>query len=333
MIWMCKVYNMQITIAICTYNRSKILKSTLEGLLKLTASTDQYEILVIDNCCTDDTPQILRRFGGRFEGSFRWVREEKQGLSHARNRAIDEASGMFLAFLDDDAIPCSNWVEKILEVMNSDFHPVIAGGMVIPQFNREQPAWATGGKMDVFLFSAVDYGSQPRWFAQNEGPVGANIVYRIDFLERHGIRFDPNLGRRGKALWGGEEGEVLRRVRQLGYEAFYIPEAWVLHSISDKRLCYSDARRRFFWMGKSHSLRSFYGRQCTIKDYMETSLKFSQTLTRYLRAIEGSQVDRKKHCLWRWYWLGMASQAWTIYFRKLFIYLCDLCRLQADQRV
>ena len=83
---------MRISIAIATYNRADELERTLSSLALVDQSgLDDFEVLVIDNNSNDSTAEVARRMSDLFGGRLRRVLESKQGLSHARNRAISEA--------------------------------------------------------------------------------------------------------------------------------------------------------------------------------------------------------------------------------------------------
>ena len=80
-----------ISVCICTYNRSASLQRTLELFaLQRAADSGQVELLIVDNNCTDDTYQIVEEFRVRLP--VRRVTERRQGLAHARNRAVTEFS-------------------------------------------------------------------------------------------------------------------------------------------------------------------------------------------------------------------------------------------------
>ena len=91
-----------ITVAICSYNRHDYLRDTLMDVNLFKASPQDAEVVVINNNSTDSTAQMLQDFEWTSPLALRTFNETKQGLSHARNRAVDEAKGQFILFLDDD---------------------------------------------------------------------------------------------------------------------------------------------------------------------------------------------------------------------------------------
>ncbi len=103
----------KISIVICTYNRADLLKDCLASLTEQNASTDQFEVLTINNNSTDHTVRVGTEFSASY-AHYRLITEEEQGLSRARNRGYKEAEADWLLYLDDDAIFPENLVERAL---------------------------------------------------------------------------------------------------------------------------------------------------------------------------------------------------------------------------
>jgi glycosyltransferase involved in cell wall biosynthesis len=85
-----------VTAAITTYNRATFLEGALESVYAQTF--DDYEVLVVDDGSTDGTPDVLARHADRI----RVVTQPNGGRSAARNRAVREARGRYISFLDSD---------------------------------------------------------------------------------------------------------------------------------------------------------------------------------------------------------------------------------------
>ena len=95
---------MKLSVIICTYNRARYIYNVLESIAAGTFSANDYEIVVVDNNCTDNTASEIGRFRTAFpEVQLKVVKETAQGLSNARNRGIMESSGDILVYVDDDA--------------------------------------------------------------------------------------------------------------------------------------------------------------------------------------------------------------------------------------
>jgi glucosyl-dolichyl phosphate glucuronosyltransferase len=237
-----------ISVAICTYNRADRLKLALEALCHQTLAASQFEILVIDNASTDSTRTVCQAFETVLP-QLRYVFEPVQGLSKARNTALKEAKSSYIAFLDDDAIPCPNWLASLLHAFQTvQPEPVCVGGLIRPLWELPKPDWVQPTMEN--LFTILDGGDQPRWFRPNEFPWGANVAYQRDALLKIG-GFHEKLGRKGKSLLSGEEYLLNATLQNQGGGFYYHPEAAVDHWIPKERIDPNWLVRRNFWQGRS----------------------------------------------------------------------------------
>ena len=222
-----------ISIVICTYNRDKYLGTTLSMIASCKLPSGGYELVLVDNNCTDSTSEICREFASSHpEISFKYVLESNQGLSYARNRGISESAGDVIVFLDDDAFVSENYLQR-LEVRLSEFPDAAAfGGRIRPLFeNGAAPGWLC--RWTRSWLSALDMGDEPKVFSKGY-PIGANMGFRRSALELCG-GFDTRLGRTGKNLMGGEEKDIFLRLMGKGFKVLYFPDVEVQHVIPESR--------------------------------------------------------------------------------------------------
>ena len=105
-----------ITVIICTYNREKYIRPLLDSLAANDLPRTDYEILLVDNNCTDGTRAVCGEFAKANAGlTFRYLTEPEQGLSAARNKGIREAHGDILVYVDDDALVDSHYLRDYAE--------------------------------------------------------------------------------------------------------------------------------------------------------------------------------------------------------------------------
>lgn len=102
----------QVTVIIPTFNRSKMLGKAIRSVLDQDFS--DFELLVIDDGSTDQTPSLLKSF----EGRIKTIRQNNKGVSAARNLGIAHASGRLIAFLDSD----DYWLPGKLTAQTAFFH-------------------------------------------------------------------------------------------------------------------------------------------------------------------------------------------------------------------
>jgi glycosyltransferase involved in cell wall biosynthesis len=94
--------SLDLSVVICTYNRSSLLVRALESLEFQEPADLAYEVLVVDNNSSDDTRNVAQHFVEKRPPRFRYIFEPKQGLSYARNAGIANARAEDIAFTDDD---------------------------------------------------------------------------------------------------------------------------------------------------------------------------------------------------------------------------------------
>jgi glycosyltransferase involved in cell wall biosynthesis len=230
--------NFAYTVALCTHNHVDRLVRTLEDLRALVMPNSAWELLIVDNGCQDGTPQLLSRFGWPDGWSVRVVREDKLGLSNARNRAIKEALGEYIIFLDDDETPEPDWLcayERLIEAKKPDAF----GGRIRVLFEDFRPAWLQdellGFLGEVNRFESVTPLTEP-----NTSFYGGNFGFRKAVIETVGA-FDPMLGRMGTVNTGGEEVDFYRRLLAARLSVWWTDEAVIYHRIQAAKLS-----RRYF---------------------------------------------------------------------------------------
>lgn len=91
------------------YNSEKFIEATIKSVINQTYKN--WEMIIVDDCSTDNSPNIVKPYIEN-DSRIKYIRVEyNQGVSHARNVALEKANGQFIAFLDSDDI----WHEKKLE--------------------------------------------------------------------------------------------------------------------------------------------------------------------------------------------------------------------------
>ncbi|WP_427179360.1 glycosyltransferase [Paenibacillus sp. TC-CSREp1] len=240
---------MRASVAICTHNRGKDTMQAIESLLRGDMELSTYEVLVVDNCSTDHTKALFESMN--FPTHVRYIFESQLGLSYARNRAIQEARGEFIMFLDDDALASTSWIREVVKIFDRDPEIGCVGGRILPIWEGGKPDWIP----DDFLsmYSILDFSSETVEMKEPHIPFGANVSFRKSiFKEIQPFRTD--LGRIGKNLLSGEESDLIGRVRAK-YKIYYNPYAAVEHKISKSRLNRRWLLRRVYWQGISDAVQ------------------------------------------------------------------------------
>jgi glucosyl-dolichyl phosphate glucuronosyltransferase len=226
----------KISAAICTYNRCVSLKETLDGLVVMDKPEVAWELLVIDNNSSDGTAEIVQSYSDRLP--IKYLFEEKQGLSHARNRALKECRGDLLIFTDDDVLVCKEWLRAYIAAKIQYPDAGYFGGRILPYWPQGRPRWVKDESMPLIggLLGHYDLGSTTRLYAENGmHPFGANFALRRRLFERLSP-FDPVFGVSGKTPGRGEEAEYFQRVRAQSATGVYVGEALCFHKVDPEHL-------------------------------------------------------------------------------------------------
>lgn len=108
-----------VSVVIPVYNDPAGIEATLDSLRRQTASTDRYEVIVVDNGSTDETRETVRErlADEAFDALRLLIEDEVQGSYAARNAGISAATGPVIAFVDADMVVDPSWVEGVAREM------------------------------------------------------------------------------------------------------------------------------------------------------------------------------------------------------------------------
>jgi len=238
------------SIVIPTYNRARLLRQTLASLRGLAIPPgSQLEILVIDNNCTDATPEVVEDFAKESAIPVRRVIETRQGLGFARNRAIEEAKYEHLVYFDDDVEVNPKWLFGYLEAVQLLEADCVVGP-VFPKFEKTLPPYVTPRIIASVSSPYSQKGESLIALAvgcAHEVP-GCNFgVRKVAVHDVNG--FDSNLDRRGKSLLAGGDFEFGQRLVRAGKRVVYHPECSIRHIITEEKLSKPYLRRRWYGVG------------------------------------------------------------------------------------
>ena len=126
---------MRVSVLIPTYNRARFLPDAIGSVLDQTFQ--DFELIVVDDGSTDETEELVRRFPRA-----RYVRQKHAGISVARNRALAEARGGLIAWLDSDDLWHREKLEKQVDYL--DAHPGCRLVFCFPRYFLDMEAAAPG---------------------------------------------------------------------------------------------------------------------------------------------------------------------------------------------
>ncbi len=284
-----------ISLVICTYNRAKFIGEALDSIAKQTLSPALFELIIVNNNCTDNTEEICKRFIAQYPNlDINYVIETNQGLSFARNRGIAESKNPIITYVDDDAYAKADFLERIYNFFSSNQDAVGVGGKVIPRYEIEEPEW-----MNPYLngfVAKMDKGDKQVKFKAKEYPVGCNMTYTKEILEKVG-------GFNNKLKWRADDKYIGIQVRKHSDQVFYLPELAVEHSIDTYRTSDENFKKFCLKFGNEEAIRV---KDVGLRDFFIKALEFIYKLIGsfvlfVLFTLKGQFLKGKYTILYRWW--------------------------------
>ena len=191
--------HLKISLIICAYNEEKYLGDCLDYAIQ-NSGGKFFEIIVVDNASTDRTKEIAEARAG-----VRVVREDKKGLTRARQRGYEEATGDILAYIDSDTRMPKGWLERVVkEFEDNKTLACLSGPYVYYDIPKSQQVMV---KM-YWYFLAM-----PMYWVIGYMVVGGNFVIRKDTLDKM-KGFDTTIE------FYGEDTNIARRAHKVNKVKF-----------------------------------------------------------------------------------------------------------------
>jgi glycosyltransferase involved in cell wall biosynthesis len=194
----------------------------LQELARLdTGGVFTYSIVITENDPEQSSRSLVSAFAATSPVPVKYCFEPRQSIALARNTAIANASGDFVAFIDDDEFPTDRW---LLELLNACERHGVAGvlGPVLPHFADGAPRWVIDGKFyDRPLHPT---GVQLDWQQTRTG----NVLIKSNIFEGADPSFNP------QCLEGSDQ-EFFKRMMQNGHRFIWCNEAVVYEVVPPER--------------------------------------------------------------------------------------------------
>jgi|ERR1700674_1002888 glycosyltransferase involved in cell wall biosynthesis len=212
---------MKLSVIIASFNRSQSLLHVLQELShQIVPEGVKWEVLIVDNNSTDGTESVISQFVSKDPKRYRYLRENRQGKSHALNTGIHAAAGEIVVFTDDDCISAPNWLCAISNEFVSDPALAILGGRVELYCKDDRPVTIRTFRERI-LFSKPEqlFSLIP----------GCNMSIKKSIFDVVG-EFDPLLGPGTKIGAVSEDTDFIYRVFKKGFKVAYSPDVLVYHN-------------------------------------------------------------------------------------------------------
>ncbi|HXN12338.1 MAG TPA: glycosyltransferase [Candidatus Acidoferrales bacterium] len=210
---------MKTTVIIASHKRPDSIRRLIASLAPELA-TGSREIIIAEN--GTPTPMQLSLEGA----PLRHLHEPRSGKCRIQNRAIAEASGEILVFLDDDLVVARSYLAAVEQFFDTHREFAAMKGRILPDEDPEKKVGQLAPYMDLPI---VDHGDE---VLEVRGVLGANMAFRADALRQVGP-FDERLG--PGAAGHEEETEMSQRLRRAGFRIGYAPKALVYHEVDPSR--------------------------------------------------------------------------------------------------
>ncbi len=196
----------RVSVVVCTFNGARTLVQCLRSLLAL--DYPDYEVIVVDDGSTDETPALLAHFP-----EIRIIRQDNQGLSRARNAGLQAATGSVIAFTDSDCFADRDWLTHLVYQLHRSGAAGVGGPNLTPQDGRLAACVAAAPGQPMHVLESDQTA---------EHIPGCNMAFRRAALEAIN-GFDPLFRQ------AGDDVDICWRLQQAGFWITFAPGAVVWH--------------------------------------------------------------------------------------------------------
>ena len=229
----------QISVCICTLKRPELLRRTLSSLHdQQTGGVFTYSVVVADNDAAESARQAVAEFSAAARLPVTYCVEPQQNIALARNKAIENATGDWIAFIDDDEFPAPDWLLNLFKTC-ATYQADGALGPVKPYFDTEPPKWVKKGGFFDRPNHATGY--RVTWEQSRTG----NVLFRKDILNGLETPF------RSEFATAGEDMDFFRRAMNQGCSFVWCNEAVAYEVVPSSRCTRTYLLRRALLRGSN----------------------------------------------------------------------------------
>ena len=235
----------QITLAICTCNRTGLLTKLLKSIqVSKPCDIANIEVLIVDNHKSHSAINVVQNMSD-FKYSLHYISGERAGVPYARNTACEwcvSRSGEAIIFVDDDELVSEHWLASLIKYYLTEDEICVVQGRTDPIFEQKaHPSIPT----DLFAKSKPDWETGKKLSVASTN----NVIFSLAPIKKHGLLFDER-----QALTGGSDYEFFVRVNRLGYQIRWCKEALTYEFIAKTRASIFWLIARHFRYGCTRSL-------------------------------------------------------------------------------
>jgi glycosyltransferase involved in cell wall biosynthesis len=213
-----------VSVCVCTFRRPQLLQRLLESLAQQTVDSGiTMELSVVDNDAEATAKMVVDDFSRRWPIRVIYDCEPERNISAARNRAVRNAAGDFVAFIDDDERAGPDWLDQLYGTLKR-YQADGVLGPVIPELPEAAPAWLRKGQFlsrrRLATGTAIGAGDART----------GNLLVRRAIFDDGDSWFDPAFGRTG-----GEDSDFFARQFCRGRAFVWCNEAIAFEAVPRER--------------------------------------------------------------------------------------------------
>ncbi len=229
-----------VSAVVCCYNSAQVIVPTILALHQQIIPPELgYEVILVDNACTDNTVELAKVVWHNSTLPLRIVEESQPGLMNARKAGVLKARYDILLFVDDDNIIESDWIRKISYLFARNRNVGIIGGYNRELIDGEKPSWfdmfksmyACGTRIPINESGVITGKTGAKYF-------GAGLAFRTLILREIINGYPPVFltGRKKNVSIRGDDTELVLRALLSGWDFYYENTLTLQHHILNKRL-------------------------------------------------------------------------------------------------
>ncbi|MFZ1135703.1 MAG: glycosyltransferase [Candidatus Korobacteraceae bacterium] len=231
---------------ICTFKRSTLLRQLLEKLNdQQTEGLFSYSLVIVDNDSVRSAEAVVAEFARSASIRVTYDVEPQQSIARARNKAIENAIGDFVAFIDDDEFPTNSWLLTLFKV-SKEYRVEGVLGPVKPHFLEGVPRWLVQGKF--YERPVHPTGLAVEWPMARSG----NVLFKKEVYAALTEGFNPEFR-------CGSDVDFFRRAMDKGYVFIWSADAVVYEVVPRIRWKRWFLLRRALFRGSLNHLHPTFG--------------------------------------------------------------------------
>jgi len=233
-----------LSVIVPTFNRADWLANALHSLTRQqTGGKFEFEIVVCDNASTDNTASVVASVAESSMVPIRYCFQSKVGDAPTRNRALQEASGQWLAFFDDDQLAPENWLSELVAAAEKTGGPIVGGAVQLDLSAQQRAEFCSSV---CAALRETDLYPQLQPYLRQALPGTGNALVSRAVFDAIG-NFDESF------ISGGSDYEFFGRARAAGFAMWYTPDAVIRHRVDPSRLSVEHLRLDALSGGAEHA--------------------------------------------------------------------------------